>query len=74
MAPATDVSPHATKLEDGSFKGGFNSMEDENEDTLGNMTQANAAKPPRSLSAMRHCSSSAWLIEHVCLICHFFLL
>ncbi|MBA0636212.1 hypothetical protein Godav_025278 [Gossypium davidsonii] len=64
MAPATDVSPHATKLEDGSFKSGFNSMEDENEDTLGNMTQANAAKPPRSLSAMRHCSSSAWLIEH----------
>ncbi|KAK8673365.1 hypothetical protein V6N13_111706 [Hibiscus sabdariffa] len=59
MATATDVSP-ATKLEGGSF---FNPVEDENEDTLGNMSQTNAAKPPRSLPAMRHCTSSAWLVE-----------
>ncbi|KAL4379785.1 hypothetical protein GQ457_02G013050 [Hibiscus cannabinus] len=59
MATATDVSP-ATKLEGGSF---FNPVEDENDDTLGNMSQTNAAKPPRSLPAMRHCTSSAWLVE-----------
>ncbi|XVE87556.1 hypothetical protein DITRI_Ditri18aG0127100 [Diplodiscus trichospermus] len=63
MAPATDVSPHTSRLEGGSFKGSFNSMEDENEDTLENMNQNNAAKPPRNLSAMRHCTSSAWLTE-----------
>ncbi|KAE8723152.1 Mitochondrial ribosomal protein L11 [Hibiscus syriacus] len=58
MALATDVPPAS-----GGFKGGFNSMEDENEDTLRSLSQTNAAKPPRSLSAMRHCTSSAWLIE-----------
>ncbi|XP_038994604.1 probable protein phosphatase 2C 47 [Hibiscus syriacus] len=63
MASATDVFPATTKLEGGSFKGGFGSMEDENDDALGNMSQTNAAKPPRSLPAMRHCTSSAWLIE-----------
>ncbi|XP_021274358.1 probable protein phosphatase 2C 47 [Herrania umbratica] len=63
MAPATDVSPHSTRLEGGSFQGSFNSMEDENEGSLENMNQINAAKPPRNLSAMRHCTSSAWLPE-----------
>ncbi|XVF18159.1 hypothetical protein REPUB_Repub10bG0188300 [Reevesia pubescens] len=63
MVPATDVSPHTTKLEGGNFKGCFNSVEDENEDTLENMNQTSAAKPPRNLSAIRHCTSSAWLTE-----------
>ncbi|OMO55677.1 phosphatase 2C (PP2C)-like protein [Corchorus capsularis] len=53
--PPTDVSPHATKLEGPTF----NSMEDENE----NEEKITAAKPPRNLSAMRHCTSSAWLHE-----------
>ncbi|XP_057448908.1 probable protein phosphatase 2C 47 isoform X2 [Lotus japonicus] len=38
------------------------SMEDQNGDTLGNLNQ-NIGKPPRDLSAMRHCSSSSWLAE-----------
>ncbi|XVF16043.1 hypothetical protein REPUB_Repub09cG0207600 [Reevesia pubescens] len=63
MASATDVSPHTTRLEGRSFKGSLNSMEDEKEDTLENMNQINPAKPPRNLSAMRHCTSSAWLAE-----------
>lgn len=72
MAPATNVTPYTTILEGASFKGSFNSMEDENADTLENMNQTNAAKPPRNLSAMRHCTSSAWLTERVSLFLFYF--
>ncbi|KAJ7953235.1 Protein phosphatase 2C family protein [Quillaja saponaria] len=39
------------------------SMEDQNDDTLGNLSQITTGKPPRNLSVMRHCNSSAWLAE-----------
>ncbi|CAL1400050.1 unnamed protein product [Linum trigynum] len=50
----------------GSTKGGFGSPETSPEaekgDTLGNMNQfSSVGKPPRNVSAMRHCSSSVFL-------------
>lgn len=42
-------------------------MEDLNndDDTLGSLSQMNPGKPPRNFSVMRHCNSSAFLAESV---------
>ncbi|KAI4331352.1 hypothetical protein MLD38_029545 [Melastoma candidum] len=42
-------------------KGSVNSMEDEDGDFVNSMPSTRRGKPPRSLSMMRHCSSTAWL-------------
>ncbi|GKV21883.1 hypothetical protein SLEP1_g31818 [Rubroshorea leprosula] len=65
MTAGTDISPPQVPRVDGgcSIKGVVNEVEDQNEDKLKNLNQGNSAKPPRNLSAMRHCSSSARLIE-----------
>ncbi|KAG2329331.1 hypothetical protein Bca52824_000511 [Brassica carinata] len=48
MAPETEVSPMVNNLETGDD----------------NMTHlSSSGKPPRNLSAMRHCNSTAWLID-----------
>ncbi|CAG7865216.1 hypothetical protein BRARA_I03483 [Brassica rapa] len=48
MAPETEVSPMVNNLEAGDD----------------NMTHlSSSGKPPRNLSAMRHCNSTAWLID-----------
>ncbi|GAV81550.1 PP2C domain-containing protein [Cephalotus follicularis] len=63
MAPGTDVEPQINRVDDGFAKGiesTANVTKDRNEDT---MSQMNAAKPPRNVSAMRQCNSSAWLAE-----------
>lgn len=36
-----------------------------NDNTLDSMAQVNTRKPPRNLSVMRHCASSALLAESV---------
>ncbi|KAL5557354.1 hypothetical protein UlMin_039590 [Ulmus minor] len=38
-------------------------MDDQNVDAFGNFNQINSGKPPRNLSVMRHCTSSAFLVE-----------
>ncbi|XP_020532772.1 probable protein phosphatase 2C 47 isoform X2 [Jatropha curcas] len=38
-------------------------MEDENGDSSENLTQSRKGKPPRNVSYMRHCSSSAFFID-----------
>jgi hypothetical protein len=48
------------------LSGGECFMEDQNDDTLGNLNQNIVGKPPRDHSvAMRHCTSSSWLADSV---------
>lgn len=63
MGPGTEVSPHTILAEGGGCcKGNVGSaMEDMNDETLDHSNQLNIGKPPRSLSVMRHCISSARL-------------
>lgn len=61
MAPGTDVSTQATVLNGGYCKDSVSAMEDENPDTTENSNQSKNGKPPRNLSVMRQCNSSAWL-------------
>lgn len=57
MAPETEVSPMVNNLEAGDD----------------NMTHlSSSGKPPRNLSAMRHCNSTAWLIDSVGFLLLFF--
>lgn len=68
MAPGsgTDCSPQITRLDGGCYKGsGVSAMEDQVADTSENLNQMSAGKPPRNLSVMRHCTSSALLAELV---------
>lgn len=71
MAPGTGCTSETSILNGGeseSLTGSSSSdqfnMEDQNGDTVGNLNQ-NIGKPPRDHSAIRHCSSSSWLIESV---------
>ncbi|CAH2064386.1 unnamed protein product [Thlaspi arvense] len=50
MAPVTEVSPMINNLEVG-------------DDKMANL--ASSGKPPRNISAMRHCNSTAWLNDSV---------
>ncbi|XP_010029573.2 probable protein phosphatase 2C 47 [Eucalyptus grandis] len=65
MAPGTDVAPPVTRLglEHEQCKGSTSSMEDEDNDTLENLNSNKVGKPPRNLSVIRQCNSSAWLSE-----------
>ncbi|XP_030523684.1 probable protein phosphatase 2C 47 isoform X2 [Rhodamnia argentea] len=65
MAPVTDVAPLMTRLalEHEQCKGSTSSMEDEDNDTLENLSSNKTGKPPRNLSVIRQCNSSAWLSE-----------
>lgn len=61
MAPVTEVSPMINTLEVA-------------DDKMANLSSS--GKPPRNLSAMRHCNSTAWLTDSVgsSLLCSFFVL
>ncbi|XP_015889591.2 probable protein phosphatase 2C 47 [Ziziphus jujuba] len=64
MTPGTDFSPQVTRLDGGFSKGsGVSAMEDHNADSSDNLNQITSGKPPRNLSVMRHCTSSAFLAE-----------
>lgn len=71
MAPGTEVSPHSTQvtrldgeIDKGSTVSSNNRVvQDEIDDTLDKFGQLTTGKPPRNLSFMRHCSSTAWLAE-----------
>lgn len=73
MAPGTEVSPHSTQvtrldgeIDKGSTVSSNNRVvQDEIDDTLDKFGQLTTGKPPRNLSFMRHCSSTAWLAEPV---------
>lgn len=66
MGPAgTDCLPHSTTTM--TSGGCLNAMENHNGDIVGNLNQC-TGKPPRDVSAMRHCSSSTWLAESVSII------
>lgn len=60
MTPGTDLSPQLMKEECCSGLG-VSAIEDQNVD----YSQTNTSKPPRNLSTMRHCSSSAFLSDSV---------
>ncbi|KAI4327854.1 hypothetical protein L6164_020266 [Bauhinia variegata] len=64
MAPGSDCSPQTTTLTCECIKGNnsVSTMEDQIDDTVGNLNQ-NIGKPPRDLSAARHWGSSSWLAE-----------
>ncbi|PKI57041.1 hypothetical protein CRG98_022545 [Punica granatum] len=64
MAPGTEVSPQV-RLGEEQGKGSRSSspMEDEDGDTIENLNQSKGGKPPLNLSVMRHCNSSALLVE-----------
>lgn len=72
MAPGTDVAPLVTRLalEHEQCKGSASSMEDEDHDTLENLSSNMSGKPPRNLSVIRQCNSSAWLSEMVSVAFH----
>ncbi|XP_058772669.1 probable protein phosphatase 2C 47 [Vicia villosa] len=60
MAPGNYCSSQLVAI----LKGGECSMEDQNDDTLGNLNQNIVGKPPRDHSvSMRHCTSSSWLAD-----------
>ncbi|KAL5099682.1 hypothetical protein RYX36_004009 [Vicia faba] len=60
MAPGNYCSSQVVAI----LKGGECSMEDQNDDTLGNLNQNIVGKPPRDHSvSMRHCTSSSWLAD-----------
>eukprot|EP00257_Ricinus_communis_P017840 XP_015576374.1 probable protein phosphatase 2C 47 isoform X2 [Ricinus communis] len=67
MAPGTDVSPQTQGWDGGCSvsKGRLPVMEDENDDNSENLSQSKTGKPPRNLSCMRHCSSTAFFIDPV---------
>ncbi|XP_042508233.1 probable protein phosphatase 2C 27 [Macadamia integrifolia] len=61
MAAGTDLSPPFTVLEGGYNKDNGPSMGDENSEMSESLKQMKTGKPPRHLSVMRHCVSSARL-------------
>ncbi|GMY11079.1 probable protein phosphatase 2C 47 [Fagus crenata] len=69
MAPGTEFSLQTNGIDSVSLKGtGVSAMEDQNnnnnnDNTLEGLAPVNTRKPPRSLTVMRHCTSSAWLAE-----------
>lgn len=66
MIPRTDFSPQVTGLDGGFSKGsGVSAMDDHNADSTESLNQITSGKPPRNLSVMRHCTSSAFLAELV---------
>lgn len=72
MAPGTDVAPLVTWSagEHEQCKGSMSSMEDEDNDMLENLSSNKSRKPPRNLSVIRQCNSSAWLSELVSIAFH----
>lgn len=69
MAAGMDFSPPFTIIEGGYSKDNVADMEREN---LDNVKQVSLGKPPRHLSVMRHCVSSARLIAEANLVCMIF--
>lgn len=67
MASGTEISPQVTGFVDGCLQDtaamSTSTMEDHNADTLATSNQTTTGKPPRNLSVMRHCTSSAFLCE-----------
>ncbi|KAJ4964337.1 hypothetical protein NE237_024276 [Protea cynaroides] len=61
MAAGTDLSPLFTVLEGGYTNDNESSMGDENSQISDSFKQMKMGKPPRHLSVMRHCMSSARL-------------
>lgn len=66
-----DFSPPYAILDGGGYgsKGDGSSLEDESAEAVDVMNQAKTGKPPRHLSVMRHCVSTARLVpseEFVC--------
>ncbi|KAK0577006.1 hypothetical protein LWI29_026499 [Acer saccharum] len=61
MAAGMDLSPPFTVIEGGRNKDNLSAMENENSDDLNSIRQMTLGKPPRHLSAMRHCVSSTRL-------------
>ncbi|GAB4828448.1 hypothetical protein Ancab_035445 [Ancistrocladus abbreviatus] len=59
MAAGADFSPPFTILEGGYNKENASVTTDEGADFLGNLIQKSNGKPPRHISVMRHCASSA---------------
>lgn len=69
MASGTEISPQVTGFVGGCLQDtaamSTSAMEDHNADTLVTSNQTTTGKPPRNLSVMRHCTSSAFLCESV---------
>lgn len=69
MASGTEISPQVTGFVGGCLQDtaamSASAMEDHNADTLATSNQTTTGKPPRNLSVMRHCTSSAFLCESV---------
>lgn len=69
MAAGMDFPPPFAIIEDGySSKDSISDMENENLDNI-KVKQVTIGKPPRHLSVMRHCVSSARLIAEANLVC-----
>ncbi|KAL5818916.1 hypothetical protein ACOSQ4_022758 [Xanthoceras sorbifolium] len=63
MVPGTDVSANSMYKCCNGKVSGMDQDQIQNEEILEHSNQLSAAKPPRNLATMRHCSSSAWLSE-----------
>ncbi|KAL5818920.1 hypothetical protein ACOSQ4_022762 [Xanthoceras sorbifolium] len=68
MVPGTDVSANSMYKCCNGKVSGMDQDQIQNEEILEHSNQLSAAKPPRNLATMRHCSSSAWLSESILLI------
>lgn len=60
MSAGTDT-PSSLSMLDGSYRKNVTVTRDEKSNTFENMKQPNIGKPPRHLSAIRYCVSSAQL-------------
>lgn len=63
MVAGADFSPMFRLLDLDYSKAHVSAMEEENSNNLENLKQLTNGKPPRHLSGMRHCISSARLVE-----------
>lgn len=61
MAAETESSPTFVSIEGGYGKDNGLSMDDENSKTMESLKQIRVGKPPRHLSVLRHCVSTARL-------------
>lgn len=69
-----DLSPPFTVIEGGCNKDNLLDMENEKLDNVNEIKQVAIGKPPRHLSAMRHCVSTTRLNDTADLVCSFYMI
>lgn len=72
MAAGADVSPPFTLVEGGYSNDNMSAIQDEISQNSDNVKHMSSGKPPRHLSVVRHCISSATLVAATDSVSKFF--